>query len=159
TYIGANAEIDGATIEPGAIVSPLARVGPGVTLPAGMLVLPGKNITTQAQASDPALGKVVPATPTDATRVTQALTSTKGLAAGYTILYQGNSATGVSPGVSQFTTGVFNGNLAVVRGAGLGPSSRVGPRFLAPRTLVPRGPLSGGYLDNFRARVTGQAAF
>ena len=34
--IGANAVIDGATIEPGAIVSPLARVGPGVTVPSGL---------------------------------------------------------------------------------------------------------------------------
>ena len=34
--IGAKGVIDGATIEPGAIVSPLARVGPGVTVPAGL---------------------------------------------------------------------------------------------------------------------------
>ena len=51
--------IDGATIEPGAIVSPLARVGPGVTVPTGYMVLPGANVTTNAEASNPKLGMVV----------------------------------------------------------------------------------------------------
>ena len=58
--IGANALDRRATIQPGAIVSPLARVGPGVTVPGGYMVLPGANVTTNAQASDPTLGMVVP---------------------------------------------------------------------------------------------------
>src|SRR5262249_28748480 len=60
TGIGPNALIDGATIEPGAVVGALARVGPGVTVPTGIYVLPGSNVTTDAEASDPALGKVEP---------------------------------------------------------------------------------------------------
>ena len=59
TEIGPGALIDQATIKPGAIVSALARVGPGVTVPTGYRVLPGKNVTTNAEASDPALGMVV----------------------------------------------------------------------------------------------------
>src|SRR5262249_45327857 len=65
TSIGAGAQIDGATIEPGAIVSPLARVGPGVTVPSGLRVLPGVNVTNNAEASNPALGKVVRVTSAD----------------------------------------------------------------------------------------------
>ncbi len=64
TGVGANALIDSATIEPGALVGPLARVGPGVTVPSGLYVLPGSNVTTNAEASDPALGKVAPITAT-----------------------------------------------------------------------------------------------
>ena len=52
TGIGPRAVIDQAIIEPGAYVSALARVDPGVTIPSGILVLPGKNVTTNAQASD-----------------------------------------------------------------------------------------------------------
>ncbi len=46
-------------------LSALARVGPGVRLRSGMIVLPGKNVTTQRQADDPALGKVRPITTAD----------------------------------------------------------------------------------------------
>ncbi len=51
TEIGAGAVIDQANVEPGVIVSPLAHIGPGVTVPSGYLVLPGKNVTTNAEAS------------------------------------------------------------------------------------------------------------
>ena len=39
TEIGPGAVIDQANVEPGAIVSALARVGPGVTVPSGYVVL------------------------------------------------------------------------------------------------------------------------
>jgi hypothetical protein len=39
-------------------VSALARVGPGVRLKSGYIVLPGKNVTTQEEAENPDLGKV-----------------------------------------------------------------------------------------------------
>ena len=45
----------------------LACVAPGVTVRTGRVVLSGKNVTTQAQANDPALGKVIPIT--DALRI------------------------------------------------------------------------------------------
>ena len=43
TEIGPGAVIDQANVEAGAIVSALAQVGPGVTVPSGYLVLPGKT--------------------------------------------------------------------------------------------------------------------
>ena len=83
---------------PGAIVSPLARVGPGVTVPSGYRVLPGKDVTTDAEASNPTLGMVVKVTSSDSSTLKQVLTDSQGLAAGYTNLYQGSSATGVNQG-------------------------------------------------------------
>ncbi len=59
------AEVDGAVLEKNTAVSALARVGPGVILRSGMAVLPGRNVTTQQEADDPALGKVVPLTEAD----------------------------------------------------------------------------------------------
>ncbi len=64
-FISFSAEVDGAVIERDAGLSALARVGPGVRLRSGFIVLPGKNVTTQAQADDPALGKVRPITQVD----------------------------------------------------------------------------------------------
>jgi len=57
-FLSFGAQVDGATVEVNSGVSALARVAPGVTLPSGFLVLPGKNVTTDAEAGDPALGKV-----------------------------------------------------------------------------------------------------
>ena len=57
-FLSFGAQVDGATVEVDSGVSALARVAPGVTLPSGLLVLPGKNVTTDAEAGDPALGKV-----------------------------------------------------------------------------------------------------
>ena len=57
-FLSFGAQVDGATVEVNSGVSALARVAPGVTLPSGFLVLPGKNVTTDAEARDPALGTV-----------------------------------------------------------------------------------------------------
>jgi carbonic anhydrase/acetyltransferase-like protein (isoleucine patch superfamily) len=57
-FLSFGAQVDGAILQINTGVSALGRVGPGVTLPSGMLVLPGKNVTTDAEAGDPALGKV-----------------------------------------------------------------------------------------------------
>ncbi|MBE9053317.1 acetyltransferase [Nostocales cyanobacterium LEGE 11386] len=65
TFLAFNCEIDGATIERNTVVNFLARVGPGVTLPAGKVVLPGKNVTTNLEASSGSLGKVVNLTQAD----------------------------------------------------------------------------------------------
>ena len=55
TFIGFLAEVsEGATIEKDALLFGLARLGPGVTLPSGRKTLPGVNILTDAQATDPA---------------------------------------------------------------------------------------------------------
>jgi carbonic anhydrase/acetyltransferase-like protein (isoleucine patch superfamily) len=159
TSIGANALVDGATIAPGAIVSPLARVGPGVTVPGGFRVLPGANVSTDAQASNPALGKVVRVTAADTATIKSTLSENASLATGYAQLYQGNSATGPNPGANPTLGGINNGNLANILGANLepGPSSapfepsKSGPQFLSPRQG-----LVGTMLANFPARLTGK---
>ena len=61
-FIGFNSLVDRGNVEPDAMVLHLARVAPGITVRAGRVVLSGKNVTTQAQADDPALGKVIPIT-------------------------------------------------------------------------------------------------
>ncbi|MBA2448208.1 MAG: acetyltransferase [Chloroflexi bacterium] len=57
-FLSFGCEVDGAILEQNTGVSALARVGPGVRLRSGFTVLPGKNVTTQAEADDPDLGKV-----------------------------------------------------------------------------------------------------
>jgi carbonic anhydrase/acetyltransferase-like protein (isoleucine patch superfamily) len=64
-FVGFNAIIDGATVQPGAMVSSLAKVAPGIVIPTGFKVLPGMYIQTQAQAEDIDLGKVVEVSPDD----------------------------------------------------------------------------------------------
>jgi carbonic anhydrase/acetyltransferase-like protein (isoleucine patch superfamily) len=162
TSVGARAVIDGATIEPGAIVSPLARVGPGVTVPSAYRVLPGMNVTTNAEASNPKLGMVVPVTSTDTRTVSQTLALSQSAAAGYTGLYQGNSATGTSPGANPSVSGVNNGNLATVEGASAEPFSSLSsstPTKTIPSFLSPHRGLVGGLLYNFPGRIIGLAQF
>lgn len=60
-FVGFNAEVDGAVIEKDAMVSSLARVAPGVTIPSGRSVLPGKNVTSNAEVA----AKTVPVTEAD----------------------------------------------------------------------------------------------
>jgi carbonic anhydrase/acetyltransferase-like protein (isoleucine patch superfamily) len=64
-FVSFGARVDGAVLERDTGLSALSRVGPGVRLRNGRMVLPGKNVTTQAQADDPALGKVRPMTEAD----------------------------------------------------------------------------------------------
>ncbi len=56
--LGQGSRIDGAVIERNTSISQFARVGPGVRLRSGTAVLQGKDVTTQQEADDPALGKV-----------------------------------------------------------------------------------------------------
>lgn len=162
--IGSGALVDGATIEPGSIVGALARVGPGVTLPSGFAVLPGKNVATNQEASDPALGKVVKVTSADLAKVTRLLSSNLSLAAGYNQLYQGQSGTGVSPGVGASVTGIYNGNLSAITGTSQQPGSATAstaylPPGSAPRFPSPHRGLVPGRLFGFRARVAGATNF
>src|SRR5262249_7569662 len=85
-----NTIIGSAMIAPGSYVSALAHVGPGVTVPSGFRVLPGALVTTNAQASDPALGKVVKITDADKSFVSDLQKNNVALASGYAMLYQGN---------------------------------------------------------------------
>ncbi len=159
TSIGANAVIDGAVIEPGAIVSPLARVGPGVTVPAGFRVLPGADVTTDQEASKPALGMVVPVTSSDVATIKSTISENESLAAGYVTLYQGSSATGASPGANPTVTGINNGNLAAILGANLQPgptSASFEPAKSGPEFVTQRQGLVGVQLPSFSSRLTGR---
>ncbi len=136
TSIGANALIDGAIIEPGAFVGALARVGPGVVVPTGYRVLPGANVTSDAQASDPTLGKVVKVTSSDtsASNATKEIANSTLLATGYTTLYQGNSATGgaasagpIPSAISASGSTTYFGALNTVLGASSEPGSKTVP--------------------------------
>jgi len=169
TLIGPNAVIDGATIEPGAVVGGLARVGPGVTVPAGEYVIPGSNVTTNAEASDRSLGMVEAIPAKVMTALSSNIARYPALAAGYTNLYQGNSNTGASIGTS--ATGINNGNLSVVEGAGPEPGNgsttvTTGIAFeptattpVSPSFVGPYKPAVMANLFNFRARVIGDVRF
>jgi carbonic anhydrase/acetyltransferase-like protein (isoleucine patch superfamily) len=162
TSIGPNAVINGATIAPGAIVGALARVGPGITVPSGTYVLPGANITTEAQALQPSLGMVSTVTSAQISAINTALNDAGLLAGGYTTLYQGSSATGASPGTT--TSGIDNGDLTTVEGAGAEPGSANTGSFepstaFSPQFIGPLGFLYQATLFNFPARVVGQVIF
>jgi carbonic anhydrase/acetyltransferase-like protein (isoleucine patch superfamily) len=162
--IGSGALIDGATIGQGSIVSALARVGPGVTVPSGYVVLPGMNVTTNQEASNPALGKVAKITTAQLTAVAKLLSSNLALAYGYNQLYQGQSATGASPGVDPSVTGINNGNLSAIEGTSQQPGSPTAstpylPPGSAPKFPSPHQGLVPGRLFGFRARVTGGTIF
>jgi carbonic anhydrase/acetyltransferase-like protein (isoleucine patch superfamily) len=164
TEVGSGAVIDQATIEPGAIVSALARVGPGVTVPSGFRVLPGKNVTTDQEASDPGLGKVVKVTSSDLSDLFKMQSANLTLAQGYNTLYQGQSATGASPGVDPSITSIFNGNLATIEGTSPQPGSpTASTAFLPPGTSPsfpsPHQGLIQASLFGFRARSTGSTLF
>ncbi len=128
------------------------------------MVLPGKNVTTNAEASDPALGMVVPVTTSEINAIGTQLQANQSLGTGYNTLYQGQSATGPSPGAPKTVSGVYNGDLATVEGAGSQPGSPTastpylpegtGPKFPSPAL----GPVTG-LLFNFPARVTGAVNF
>jgi carbonic anhydrase/acetyltransferase-like protein (isoleucine patch superfamily) len=86
-FVSFNAVIDRATLEPDTVVSGLARVGPGVVIHSGTKVLPGKFVRTQAEADDPALGKVTAVTNEDRAFVAEVLEVNTHLASGYAALY------------------------------------------------------------------------
>ncbi len=166
TIIGPNAVINGATIQAGAIVGALAKIGPGVTVPSGFRVLPGVDITTNAEASNPALGKVVPVTAGDLNKANQTIANYQALASGYTTLYQGNSATGNFGGGGVVSTtnsnNVYQGNLSAIEGASAEPGSAnvsFEPTSGSPTFLAPQGQQQQGLLINFPARVTGAVNF
>lgn len=86
TFLAFNCEIDGATIERNTVINFLSRVGPGVTLPAGKVVLPGKNITTNLEASSGSLGKVANLTQADVALMEGIIEVNEAFAKGYTEL-------------------------------------------------------------------------
>ncbi len=105
-FLSFGAQVDGAILELNTGVSALGRVGPGVTLPSGMLVLPGKNVTTNEQASDPSLGYVRAINEADVAFNEAVIEVNVAFAREYTRLYREdpNAVRGVSvdPGHTEF---------------------------------------------------------
>ncbi len=166
TGIGANAVVINSVIEPGAIVGPLAHVGPYVTIPSGFFVLPGASVTTQAEASNPALGKVEKIPTAVSNDLAATLARSVALAAGYTNLYQGNSATGANIGTS--TAGIFHGNLATVEGVSAEPGNTTTtavtgiafePSAAMPKFTGPHKPAVAVSIPSFKARIIGGVVF
>lgn len=108
TFLAFNCEIDGATIERNTVVNFLSRVGPGVTLPAGKVVLPGKNITTNLQANSGFLGKVANLTQADVALMEGIIEVNEAFAKGYTDLARADltNVTGINYApVTSFNSG------------------------------------------------------
>jgi carbonic anhydrase/acetyltransferase-like protein (isoleucine patch superfamily) len=139
--IGANAVIDHASVQAGAQVGALARVEPGVAILTGYRVLSGADVRNEAEATDPALGKVVKLVGTDAV-LTQVLSDSSALATGYSALFQGGSATGTS--IASVVATIFNGSLAPVSGSSQNPATSVVPFELSasPKFYSPFAPFS-----------------
>lgn len=99
TFVGFNARIEGATLEPRSMVAARARLAPGIVLHSGKKVLPGRNVTTQAEADDNSLGKVADVTSADDRFMQGVLTVNIDLAQGYNQMAQAdpNAVRGVGP--------------------------------------------------------------
>ena len=117
-------------------MSPLARVGPGVTVPSGFRVLPGANVTTDEEASQPEAGH---GRSGDVDRRLDDQVDDLGeRVAGGRLRHAlpGKFGHRRKPGASPTITGINNGNLAAILGANLqpGPTSasfepaKTGPR-------------------------------
>jgi carbonic anhydrase/acetyltransferase-like protein (isoleucine patch superfamily) len=105
-FLSFGAQVDGATIELNSGVSALARVAAGVTLPSGFLVLPGKDVTSDAEASDPTLGKVRYLNQADVAFNEGVIHVNESLARAYTELYREDPSAvhgaNVDPGHTDF---------------------------------------------------------
>ncbi|MDZ8134440.1 MAG: acetyltransferase [Nostoc sp. DedQUE04] len=129
TFLAFNCEIDGATVERNTVINFLSRVGPGVTLPAGKVVLPGKNVTNNFEATSGSLGKVANLTQADVALMEGIIEVNDALAKGYTELARAD--------------------LTNVRGINLAPVTAFNPGGL---------PQIGGIVTrdpNFRNRIIG----
>jgi carbonic anhydrase/acetyltransferase-like protein (isoleucine patch superfamily) len=105
-FVGFNSWVEGAMIEPDAMVTHLVKVSAGVVIRSGTKVLPGKWIRTQDEADNPALGKVTAVTDADREFMRGVLHVNAAFASGYTDLYQSSPALvrgiGRDPGHSDF---------------------------------------------------------
>lgn len=105
-FVGFNSVVDGATVEPDAMVTHLVKVSPGIVIHSGMKVLPGKWIRTQAEADDESLGKVTKVTDADREFMHGVLHVNGAFAAGYAELAQISPSqllgAGRDPGHSDF---------------------------------------------------------
>ena len=119
------------------------------------------DVTNDAEASNTKLGMVVKITSSDTSTLKQILADSQNLAAGYTNLYQGGSATGANSGGNPAIGGVYNGYLPGVEGASQSPGSSYisGTKKVGPAFITPHQGLIGATLFNFPARVVGEVVF
>lgn len=130
-FVGFNAVIDGATVQPGAMVSGLARVAPGIVIRTGFRVLPGMFIQTQAEADDINLGKVEEVTDGDLKFMKAVVHVNEVLAAGY------------SEQAAESPSSVF----------GIGPNPPAPP--FAPNSYLPTLAGAPALAPRFRNRIIG----
>jgi carbonic anhydrase/acetyltransferase-like protein (isoleucine patch superfamily) len=131
-FLSFGSQVDGAVLERNTGISALGRVGPGITLKSGRLVLPGKNVTTQAEADDPALGKVRLINESDVAFNEAVIEVNIAFAREYTELYREDpdalSGVNVNPGGTDFNPDrdlpVFAGRSWPCRGTATGSSAR-----------------------------------
>ncbi len=115
TFLAFNAEIDGATVQYNTVVNFHSRVGPGVTLPSGKVVLPGKNVTTNSEATNNSLGKVANLTQADVALQQGIIEVNEAFAKGYTEL--ANASLSNVTGINQAPVTAFNpGGLPTIGG-------------------------------------------
>ena len=139
-FVSFGAQVDGAVLERDSGLSALSRIGPGLTLPSGLLVLPGKDVQTQAEAEDPALGKVRPLVEADRLFNAGVVEVNEGLARSYSELAEKDPSAirgiNVDPGGNSFDV---ESDLPTVEGA----------LCTGPEVAVP----------DFRNRIIGDACF
>ncbi|MBA3713275.1 MAG: hypothetical protein H0W76_12635 [Pyrinomonadaceae bacterium] len=82
SFVGFNSEVDGAIIEKDAMVLSVARIAPGVRIPSGFKVLPGKEIESQDQVME----KTVPMVAADRAFMAAVIEVNVDFAIGYTRL-------------------------------------------------------------------------
>jgi carbonic anhydrase/acetyltransferase-like protein (isoleucine patch superfamily) len=102
-FVSFNARVDGAVVQRDAMVQALARVGPGVTIPSGRKVLPGRSVDTQAQVA----GETEPVTEADREFVAAVIEVNVAFAKGYRRLARRPSdvrGIGPDPGGTDFNT-------------------------------------------------------
>lgn len=106
-FLSLGCEVDGAILERNTGLSALSRVGPGVRLRSGFVVLPGYNITTQEEADDVGLGKVRSISEADARFNRTVIEVNTALAREYAVLAREDPANvrgiNYNPGNTSFT--------------------------------------------------------
>lgn len=102
TFVGFNSLVEGATIQKDAMVTHLARVAPGVTIPSGRKVLPGKSVDSPAEVA----AETAPLTEADRAFMHGVVEVNGAFASEYTQLGRdgGDNLTGINvdPGKTEF---------------------------------------------------------
>ena len=135
-FVGFNAVIDNAVVEPDAFVNHLSKLAPGIVLHSGRKTRVGTFIQTQAEADDPTLGKVTDVTAVDRAFMAEVLHVNETFAHEYPRVM---AARGVK----------------AVRGIGF----NTGDSDFSPQSVAPTlhgAAVTGAAASRFRNRITGR---